>query len=66
MIRRFRENDTEKVSLGERSRGFPIDLQRIAQRKLAMVDAAEVLPDLLVPNCISQCNRCQLRCSFEI
>ena len=34
---------------GERSRRLPPDIQRTAQRKLAVLDAAEVLQDLRVP-----------------
>lgn len=49
MIRSFRDNDTEKLFLRERLQKLPMHLQRIAQRKLAMLDAAEVLPDLRMP-----------------
>jgi toxin HigB-1 len=49
MIRSFRDRETEKVFLRERIRKLGPDVQRMAQRKLAMLDAAESLRDLRVP-----------------
>ena len=49
MIRSFRDKDTERIWQRERSRKFPSDLQRLALRKLIMVDAAESLQDLRAP-----------------
>ena len=49
MIQSFRDRDTERVFLRERVRRFSLPLQRAAQRKLAMLDAAEALADLRVP-----------------
>ena len=49
MIKSFRDKETEKVFLRQFSRRLPPDLQRVAQRKLAMLDAAERLDDLRVP-----------------
>ena len=49
MIRSFRGRETERVFLRERSRRLPPDVQRIAQRKLAIIDAADLLSDLQVP-----------------
>lgn len=49
MIRSFRDKETEKVFLRERSRRFPPDVQRIPLRKLLMLDAAQSLQDLRVP-----------------
>lgn len=49
MIRSFRGKETERIFQRERSRKLPPDVQRIAQRKLAMLDAAQLLPDLRVP-----------------
>lgn len=49
MIRSFRDKESEKVFLGERSSKLPLDVQRIAQRKLAILDAADLLQDLRVP-----------------
>ena len=49
MIRSFRDRETEKVFRREGMRKLPLDVQRIAQRKLAILDAAESLQDLRVP-----------------
>ncbi len=49
MIRSFRDRETEKVFNREPSRRWSRDLQRIARRKLSMLDAAETLADLRVP-----------------
>ena len=49
MIRSFRDNDTEKVFRRERAPRFDVKLQRLAQRKLVILDAAENLGDLRFP-----------------
>ena len=49
MIRSFRDKDTKKVFLRERIRQLDKELQRIAQRKLLILDAAESLADLRFP-----------------
>ena len=49
MIKSFREKDTEKIFLRERIRKFDRNLQRLAQRKLFMLDAAVTLKDLRIP-----------------
>ena len=49
MIMGFRDEESEKVFLRERSRKLPPDVQRIAQRKLVILDAADLLQDLRVP-----------------
>jgi proteic killer suppression protein len=49
VIRSFRDKDTENVFLRERVRKFDAKLQRLAQRKLAILDAAESLGDLRLP-----------------
>lgn len=49
MIKSFRCGETEKLYLRERSRKFPPDIQRQAQRKLYLLDAAASLADLRVP-----------------
>jgi proteic killer suppression protein len=49
MIRSFRDRETEKVFRREGTRRLPPDVQRMAQRKLAVLDAAESLQDLRVP-----------------
>ena len=49
MIRSFRDKDTEKVFQRSRTRKFSLELQRIAQRKLDVIDAADELGDLRAP-----------------
>lgn len=49
MIRSFVSADTERVWRRQRVRRFGPDLQRMANRKLLIIDAAETLSDLRVP-----------------
>lgn len=49
MIRSFRDRETEKVFNREPARHWSRDLQRVARRKLLMLDASETLADLRVP-----------------
>jgi toxin HigB-1 len=49
MIRTFKDKKTEAVFNGERPKGFPADLVKVARRKLAMVSAAVSLDDLKSP-----------------
>ena len=49
MIRSFRDRESETVFLRGRSRRLPPDVQRVAQRKMAMLDAAVSLQDLRAP-----------------
>jgi proteic killer suppression protein len=49
VIRSFGDRDTERVFLRERIRTFDVNLQRLVQRKLAIIDAAESLGDLRFP-----------------
>ena len=49
MIRSFRDAETRKVFERRRSRRFAPEVQRRAQRKLAILDAAESVRDLRVP-----------------
>ena len=49
MLRSFRDKETEAVWNRRRSRRLDTPTQRAAWRKLAMLDAAETLADLLVP-----------------
>ena len=49
MIRSFRCKETERVFRREFSRKFHPGVQRVALRKLVMLDAAETLRDLQVP-----------------
>jgi toxin HigB-1 len=49
MLRSFRDKETEAIWHRQRSRRMDGPVQRAAWRKLAMLDAAETLADLLVP-----------------
>jgi proteic killer suppression protein len=49
MIRSFRDDEARRVFGRQRSRRVPTDLQRVALRKLTMLDAAEALADFRVP-----------------
>jgi proteic killer suppression protein len=49
VIRTFRDPDTEALFHRRRSRRLPADLQRVALRKLVILDAADSLSDLRVP-----------------
>lgn len=49
MIKSFRCSETEKIFRREYSRRLPRDIQRVAMRKLWMIDAAPGLPSLRVP-----------------
>lgn len=49
MLQSFADKDTERVWNRERLRKFHPDLQRVALRKLAILDAAESLSDLRIP-----------------
>ena len=49
VLRSFADKDTERIWQRRRSRALGPDVQRAALRKLAILDAAEVLDDLRVP-----------------
>ena len=49
VIQSFGDADTERVWRRERVRRFGSDLQRMANRKLLIIDAAETLNDLRIP-----------------
>lgn len=49
MIRSFRDDEARKIFKRRHSRRVPTDLQRVALRKLTVLDAAETLEDLRVP-----------------
>ena len=49
MLQSFADQDSERVWRREPVRKFHPDLQRVALRKLAILDAAETLADLRVP-----------------
>jgi proteic killer suppression protein len=49
MLQSFADEASERVWRRERVRGLHPDIQRVALRKLVMLDAAEELSDLRVP-----------------
>lgn len=49
MIVNFADKETEKIYHQEYSRKLPSDIQRVALRKLIMIDNAENLNDLRIP-----------------
>lgn len=49
MIRSFKDRETRKIFERLRSRKLPADIQRIALRKLLILDAAEQLNELRIP-----------------
>lgn len=49
MIRDFHDRETRKVFSRDGSRRLPEDIQRIALRKLVILDAADSLEDLALP-----------------
>ncbi|MCW5962042.1 MAG: type II toxin-antitoxin system RelE/ParE family toxin [Pyrinomonadaceae bacterium] len=49
MIRSFADKETEKLFNREFSKKMPSDIQRVARRKLEVLDAAEKINDLRIP-----------------
>ena len=49
MIRTFRHKETERLFRREPVKEFPPPVQRVALRRLLLLDAAESLDDLRVP-----------------
>lgn len=49
MIRSFKCKETEKIFHRNYSRKFPMDIQRVALRKLRMLNRAMNLQDLKIP-----------------
>lgn len=49
MITSTKGKHVEAVAAGKALKGFPADLVKVAQRKLAYIDAAVTLSDLRVP-----------------
>jgi proteic killer suppression protein len=49
VIRSFRDRQAERIWRGEETRRLPSDVQRIARRKLRMLNNAQDLRDLRVP-----------------
>jgi len=49
MIKTFKERETQGIWEGRRSRRLPNNIQRVARRKLRMLNNARTLDDLRVP-----------------
>ena len=49
MIKSFGDDEAKKIFSGEISRKLPYDIQRVARRKLLMLDAAAAAEDLRNP-----------------
>jgi proteic killer suppression protein len=49
VIKGFRDTEAEKIWQGQISRRLPTDIQRVARRKLRMLNNARTLDDLRVP-----------------
>lgn len=49
MIRTFSGRETKRIWEGQRSRKLPPDIQRVARRKLRMLNNAQDLDDLKAP-----------------
>lgn len=49
MIKSFRDRQTERLFARQAAPRLPSTIQRIAQRKLALLDAADQLADLRIP-----------------
>lgn len=49
MIRSFRDRETQKLFERQRSRKLPREIERVARRRLLVVDAADKLEDLRIP-----------------
>lgn len=49
MIKSFSDGETEKIFIRKFSRKLPPEIQRIARRKLELLNATKVLDDLRIP-----------------
>ncbi len=49
MIKSFKDNETNKIYVRERSRKLPPDIQQVALRKLRMINNAKNIGDLRIP-----------------
>jgi len=49
VIKSFRDRDTQKIFERDRVRRWSVELQRVALRKLVILDAADELGDLRIP-----------------
>ena len=49
MIKNFRDKDTESIFNRERVKRFSIQIQKLVQRKLDLLDGADAIEDLRIP-----------------
>ncbi len=49
MIKAFRDRDAERIFRRQRIKRYSLSLQNLAQRKLALLDGAELIEDLRLP-----------------
>jgi len=49
MIKLFKCKETEKIFKGQFSKKLPLDIQRLAEKKLIMIHRAATLNDLRIP-----------------
>jgi proteic killer suppression protein len=49
MIVSYRSKETEKIFNRQYSRKLPLDIQKVAMRKLWQIDAATIIEDLRIP-----------------
>ena len=49
MIKTFRDRDTERIFKRQRIRRFSLSLQKLCQRKLDLIDGADLIEDLRTP-----------------
>ena len=49
MIKSFQDKHTERIFKRRRVKRFSLPLQKLAQRKLNMIDAADLIEDLRTP-----------------
>ncbi len=49
MINSYGNKETRKIWEGDRIRGFPVEIQEIARRKLRMLNNSQNVSDLMIP-----------------
>ena len=49
MIKSFRDRDTERIFDRQRVKRFSLSIQKLAQRKLDLIDGADLIEDLRTP-----------------
>jgi proteic killer suppression protein len=49
MIKTFRNRDTERIFKRQRVKRFTLSIQKLAQRKLDLIDGSDLIDDLRTP-----------------